>query len=55
MKIPAILARRLIPEILKTQRHPKIFSPQELDYRLQIVLLFSGDSDLAILHLALHI
>ena len=40
---------RLIPEILKTQRYPEVFSSQELDDRLQVILLLSGDSDLTIL------
>jgi hypothetical protein len=39
----------LIPKVLKIQRYPEIFPSQELDHRLQIILLLSGDSDLAIL------
>ena len=46
---------RLISEVFKIQCHPKIFPSQELDHRLQIILLLSGDPDLAILKLALDI
>jgi hypothetical protein len=46
---------RLISEVLEIQCHPKIFPSQELDHGLQIILLLSGDPDLAILKLALDI
>jgi hypothetical protein len=49
------LLELLVPEVLKIQCHPKIFPSQELDHGLQIILLLSGDPDLAILKLALDI
>jgi hypothetical protein len=45
----------LVSEVFKIQCHSKIFPSQELDHRLQIILLLSGDPDLAILKLALDI
>jgi hypothetical protein len=49
------LLELLIPEVLKTERYAEIFSSQELNDRLQVILLLSGDSDLAILQLALNV
>ena len=49
------LLELLVPEVLKTQRYAEIFSSQELDDRLQVILLLSGNSDLAILQLALNV
>jgi hypothetical protein len=44
---------QLIPEILKCCRNSEIATPNKCNDRLQIILLLSSDSDLAILHLTL--
>ena len=45
----------LVSEVLEIQRYAKIFPSQELNDGLQVILLLPGDSDLAVLQLALHI
>jgi hypothetical protein len=45
---------RLIPKIFEICRDAEVTAPHKLDYRLQVVFLFSGDANLLILQLALH-
>src|SRR5204863_4479456 len=49
-----IRARISVAEILEICRDAKVAATDELNHRLQVVSLFSGDANLSILQLALH-
>ena len=46
--------QKSIAEIFEIGGDTEVTAPHKLDYRLQIVFLFSGDANLSILQLALH-
>src|ERR1043166_123931 len=44
----------LVAEVLESRRHTEVAAAHKLNYRLQIIFLFSGHPNLSILQLALH-
>jgi len=50
----SLCAQKLIAEIFEIGGDTEVTALYKLDYRLQVVFLFSGDANLSILQLALH-
>jgi len=50
----SLCAQKLVAEIFEIGGDTEVTAPHKLDYRLQVVFLFSGDANLSILQLALH-